>query len=314
MEKFFWKKKGRVFVPDGSVEWMKTHAQGPSPIEWDGVIRTYFASRPSNDITLPGFIDLEIENPNNILYVHQKPILELGSPGTFDEHGIIPHPAINVNGQVYMYYIAWQRRTTVPYCLTIGLAISDDGMNFRKYSEGPILSVERFDHLTVTAPCIINHNGLFYMYYTAGLKWIMLNNRWEHTYTIRMATSKDGIKWDRDFKNVLDPRDEYECIACPTVLLIDGVFHMWFSYKGSMSFRTGGDSYRIGYAVSHDLVNWERQDDKAGITVSENKDDWDHHMIEYGAAIEVNDRRLLFYNGNGFSQSGFGYAELIIEK
>ncbi len=310
---FNWEKKGHIFKPDGSIEWMKSHAQGPGPIVWNGNIRTYFAARPSKNLTLPTFIDLEIDNPTNILYIHKSPILELGTPGTFDEHGIIPRAPIMINGRLYMYYIGWSRRTSVPYALNIGLAISDDGTNFKKYSEGPVLGVDKMDALSVTAPGFIYHNSMFYMFYTAGLKWFLLNNRWEHTYTIRMAVSKDGINWERDFKNAIEPKNEFECTSAPAIVQIENEFHMWYSYKGSLDFRNAGDeSYRLGYATSKDLINWERKDDLAGINVSENKEAWDSEMIEYGTIIEINNKHYLFYNGNGFSESGFGYAELKI--
>jgi hypothetical protein len=34
-------------------------------------------------------------------------------------------------------------------------------------------------------------------------------------------------------------------------------------------------------------------------------------MIAYPAVITVDDRKLMFYNGNGFGREGFGYAEWI---
>ena len=308
---FSWEKKGLVFVPDGSIPWMASHAQGPSPFVVDNRLRIYFAARPRKDLTLPTFIDVDISDPLKLLAVHERPILELGKPGTFDEHGIIPKQALYVNGQIFLYYIGWQKKFNTPYSLGIGLATSDDGINFKRYRDGPIIGVEKDDAYSLTAPCIFYHNSMYYMYYTAGLNWYELNGRWEHTYTVRMATSKDGINWERDYKNVIEPKDEYECTSCPTVLEIDGLFHMWYSYKGSFDFRGAGkDSYRIGYATSKDLLNWERKDALAGIDVSPLQA-WDSEMIEYPAAIQVGEKHLLFYNGNGFSETGFGYAELV---
>ena len=44
----------------------------------------------------------------------------------------------------------------------------------------------------------------------------------------------------------------------------------------------------------------------AGITTSETG--WDSTMICYPFVVTVDDRTLLFYNGNGFGQTGIGYA------
>ena len=64
----------------------------------------------------------------------------------------------------------------------------------------------------------------------------------------------------------------------------------------------------IGYARSSDLKTWEREDEQAGIDVSE--DGWDSNMIAYPYVVKTRNGVYLFYNGNGFGASGFGYAIL----
>ena len=49
-------------------------------------------------------------------------------------------------------------------------------------------------------------------------------------------------------------------------------------------------------------------DDRAGIDVA--RSGWDSEMITYPEIVEHKGQKLMFYNGNGFGQSGFGYAEL----
>ena len=68
------------------------------------------------------------------------------------------------------------------------------------------------------------------------------------------------------------------------------------------------NSYRIGYAESKDGITWKRLDDKAGIERS--KFGWDSEMMSYPNVIKYQDKIYMFYNGNGFGQSGFGYAIL----
>jgi hypothetical protein len=308
---FYWKKLGHVYKPDGSVSWMQSHAQGGSAILWNGNIRVFFASRPAKNVTMPTFVDLSAEDPTQVLYVNPTPILDLGAPGAFDENGIIPVCPMLIDGLLHLYYIAWSRRTNTPYSLSIGLAVSEDGTTFRRKYPGPVLGVSKNDWLSVTAPGIIYHEGVYHMFYTAGLDWHFLNGRWEHTYTIRHATSINGSDWERDYINVLEPKDQYECLSSPTVQFIDGTFHMWYSYKGSVDFRGNGETYRIGYATSKDLQNWQRQDDRAGISLSDNPEAWDSRMIEYPCTFSFGEKRLMFYNGNDFGGSGFGCAELV---
>jgi hypothetical protein len=77
---------------------------------------------------------------------------------------------------------------------------------------------------------------------------------------------------------------------------------MWYSI------RSHSRPYRIGYAESADGLCWERRDHEAGIEASASG--WDSEMICYAAVIDVNGRRLLFYNGNRHGATGFGVAEL----
>lgn len=303
-----WVKHNLIFKAEGNFNWMNSHSQGPTGLLLDDTLRIYFASRPKNDLTLPTFIDLDRYNFNDIVHLNQKPILELGKPGTFDEHGIIPKHAMVVNDKIHLYYIGWSRKSNTPYSLAIGLAISDDGLSFERYSQGPIIGIEKGDSYSMTAPCIFFEDGLYHMFYTSGIAWIRINGKFEHTYTIRKAISSDGIHWTRNFKNILEPSNELECISNPTIIKIGSGYHMWYSYKGSLDFRSGGDSYRIGYASSHNLENWERMDAKAGIDVS--KDGWDSEMIEYPNIVTVDSKHFMFYNGNGFGASGFGFASL----
>lgn len=302
-----WEKKGKIFQPTGEGGWMHTHAQGPTAIEMDNCIRIFFASRPKKDLTLPTYIDVDKHDLNKINYLHDQPILPLGDLGTFDEHGIIPKIVLKIKGQYFLYYIGWSKRSSTPYSLSVGLATSSDGSNFEKYSGGPIIGLEKEDSLSITAPCIFLSNGVYHMFYTSGLDWIWIDGRLEHTYTIRLALSDDGITWHRDFKNIINPTNKHECISNPTILCVDNYFHMWFSYKGSRNFRNEkNQSYRIGYAISKDLRSWQRDDASSGITVSDSG--WDSEMLEYPNAININDRNILLYNGNGFGAEGFGWA------
>ena len=88
---------------------------------------------------------------------------------------------------------------------------------------------------------------------------------------------------------------------------------MWYSYRSFLDYITSSSSsYRIGYAESHDGIIWERKDDSSlSLDVDDNINHWDGFMVGYTHVIDVKDKCLMFYNGNGFGASGFGYAELV---
>lgn len=83
---------------------------------------------------------------------------------------------------------------------------------------------------------------------------------------------------------------------------------MLFGYRGITDFRDGTNSYRIGYAWSANLTDWTRADAQAGIDPSSTG--WDSRMMAYPYVVSVSGRTLLFYNGNGFGQTGIRCAEL----
>ena len=289
---------------------MRTHAQVPTPLVGDGFIRVYFSSRPDPRLSLTTFADLDIDDPKKILRLNTEPLLELGKPGTFDEHGIMPSCAIKDGSRVFLYYSGWSRGASVPYTNSTGLAISDDGgVTFKKISEGPILAKSIYDPFSATSPVVLQDGDGWHMWYCSGTGWLEVMGKYEHTYDIKYARSSDGIAWTPSAEPVIQQQTGNEAITRPYVVKSNDGYRMWFCYRGSHSFRDGEDAYRIGYAHSRDLRHWHREDDAAGINVSETG--WDSKMIAYPAIVTVNNRTLMFYNGNGFGVEGFGYATLV---
>ncbi|HEV3473273.1 MAG TPA: hypothetical protein VG408_08735 [Actinomycetota bacterium] len=93
---------------------MNTHAQIPTVLVQRDRLRIYFATRPEPGLSLTTFLDVDADEPRRILYVHPEPILDLGRPGSFDEHGIMPSCVLQLGSRVWLYYGGWSRRTSVP--------------------------------------------------------------------------------------------------------------------------------------------------------------------------------------------------------
>ena len=132
----------------------------------------------------------------------------------------------------------------------------------------------------------------------------------DRVYKIAHATSEDGINWHRDGRQIIADRlNTDECQALPTVFHRDGTYHMYFCYREAHGFRKQSNSaYRIGYAHSNDLIDWVRDDSKAGIDVSE--DGWDSQMQCYPHTFQLDGKVYMLYNGNEFGRFGFGLAVL----
>lgn len=307
-----WIKRGLIFSCDQAPHsFIHSHTQIPTALVKDERIRIYYATRPDGKLSVTTFFDVALSDPSKILAIHDRPILELGIPGMFDEHGIMPNVVMNVGNDIYLYYVGWSQRVSVPYSNWAGLAISTDGgTTFRRKFRAPILDRTPDELYHTAASSILIENNLWRMWYVCGCDWIMVNGKWELTYTVKYAHSTDGVNWKRSKDSVIQQAHPQEAITRPSVVKINDIYHMWYCYRGSVDFRDGAQSYRIGYASSGDGISWTRDDTHAGIEPS--REGWDSKMLAYPNVVRVGDRLLMFYNGNFFGQGGIGYAELKI--
>jgi predicted GH43/DUF377 family glycosyl hydrolase len=315
---FKWKKLGKVFDPTEikGRNWINEYSQAPSALVFDKFVRVYFSSRPNPDekgqyVSYTGFVDLNRFNLLEILNVSENPILELGELGTFDEFGIYPASAIKNDDKVNVYYTGHTRCESVPFNTAIGLAISsDNGKTFSKMGSGPVLSYTPDEPFSLSGPKIRKFNDTWYLWYIAGRKWIVPDGKPELIYRIRMASSADGINWIKLDKNIIEDKlGANEVQASPDVLFKNEKFHMFFCYMVTPDFRKNKEkAYRIGYAYSTDLINWIRDDSKAGIDISEQG--WDSEMIAYPHVFDLDGKTYMFYLGNQVGKYGFGLARL----
>ena len=294
---------------------MNEYAQAPSVIIFKDYVRVYFACRPLPDangqyISLLAYIDLKRDNLFEIINICEQPILPLGDLGTFDEFGTNPASVIELEDGVRMYYAGWTRCESVPFNSAIGIAVShDSGETFKRLGSGPILSYSVDEPFVLGSPKIRKFNNVWYLWYVAGKKWIENNGKKEPVYKIRMASSNDGINWKKIGRDLIENKlEENECQASPDVFFMNGRYHMVFSYRYNLDFKTRGKGYRMGYASSVDLINWVREDDKVGIDVSESG--WDSEMVSYAHVFELDSDWYMLYLGNQHGRYGFGLAQL----
>lgn len=309
--KFKWLKKGRIFKTNGFFEWSKTHTALPTPVLLDkNVLRIFYSTRDSEQRSRISYIDVNPDNPQRVEYIHDKPIMDLGGIGTFDDRGMTTSFVKQINDEFYFYYNGYNLALPARYRIAIGLATSKKlDKDFNKKSSGPIIDRSIYSPCGSATPFIIEQNGYFKMWFTSFIKWEIINGEPEPFYRIAYAESKDGVDWKIKNERCIDLQDDEGGIVRPTVLRYKEKYHMWFSVRKNTGYRDNSkNSYRIGYAYSSDGIIWHRVDSNVGIAVS--NEGWDSFMIAYPFVIPVNNKIYMFYNGNGFGQSGFGYAEL----
>jgi len=297
-------------MPDKNYAWSKTHAQVPTvDILNDKIWRVYYCARDSFNQSRISYFDVEAGNPSHVLYRHNAPILQLGKLGTFDDAGMMPSSIVTVGGIKYLYYTGWNVRKSIPYQNTIGLAISRDyGQTYERAGEGPVLGLSLHEPYFIGTATVIHENGLWRNWYAACTGWDMIDGKAEPRYHLKYSESRDGIEWRRDCKVAIDYKDANEGgLVRASVVKQNGRYLMWYARRGIIGYRNDRrHSYRIGYAESLDGINWKRMDELASIDVSETG--WDADMITYPNVVQNGSTSFLFYNGNGFGQSGIGVA------
>jgi len=307
-----WHKHGLIFDPLVHAIWIHSHAQVPTVFCRSDCIRVFFSGRNSRGQSFITYVDLDKQNPKEILYIHDRPIIPMGKTGTFDDEGMMPSDLILHDGRLYMYYSGWNRRLTSPYHNATGVLVSDDnGDTFKRLFEGPILDRIATEPYLAVTPSILVENSGWKMWYISGLSWENIRGKIEPIYAIKYAYSSDGVHWIRPSPVCIPQNHELEAFSRPCVIKHSGIYKMWFCYRNSVDFRGGDGSYHIGYAESCDGINWERMDNRAEWMLQ--TDVWEKEMQCYPYVVDVNlgsqTKRYMFYNGNGFGKSGFGYAE-----
>lgn len=319
---FRWEKLGRIYNPldfPDRPEWQNEFALAPWSLVLDNVVRVFFGCRPPRDVrgqrvTYTSYVDLDRADLFHIRGFAKNPVLSLGSLGGFDEFGTYPLSVIRRDidppGHLLGFYAGWTRCESVPFNVGLGAAISrDNGENFEKLGPGPILSYSQFEPFTLSGPKVRKFGDSYYLFYIAGREWLEIEGRFEISHKIRLATSPDGLNWiklDRDL--IKNAWDEHEAQASPDVIYANSRYHMFFCGWIPSSFRTTRDR-RIGYAWSTDLVNWNRDDQLAGIAPS--VEGWDNEMVAYPHVFELDGHTYLLYIGNEVGRFGFGLARLL---
>lgn len=315
-----WQKRGLVMdlneisLPRGYV----SHAQSPQVLQFDDFVRVYFSTRSVDTVNgkfLSHISYLDVTSDlRSMIGLCQHEVLPLGGLGCFDEHGVFPMNVLRVGDEVWGYTTGWNRRASVSVDTAIGLVCSKDaGRTFERTSAGPVLAPSLHEPFLVGDAFVQFYNGLFHMWYIFGTRWQRYgaDSAPERVYKIGHTTSHDGIAWRPcgGRQIIADVIGIDECQALPTVVQFEGRYHMFFCFREAHDFRaTSGRGYRLGHAVSDDLLVWSRDDTFAPPLGQPG--DWDAEMQCYPHAFVRDGQLVLLYNGDRFGARGFGAAVL----
>ena len=294
-----WRRLGRLALDASPAPWAATHAALPvvDPID-DERFAVYLSLRDGQGRARIGRTMLTMGAAPALAALESEPALDLGALGTFDDSGVTSSCLLESGGRRFLFYTGWSRGVTVPFYLSAGVAVSDGGP-FRRVSPAPLLDRNPVDPYLTASPFVLAEDGRWRMWYVSGTDWRPHATGPRHYYHIRYAESLDGTTWQRGGKVCIDYAAAGEhAFARPCVVHEGELYRMWYAVRGG--------SYRIGYAESHDGLDWTRLDGEAGLEPT--GDGWESTMVAYPFVFEHDGHRYMLYNGNDYGRTGVGLA------
>eukprot|EP01051_Picozoa_sp_SAG22_P017172 SAG22_NODE_2586_length_2411_cov_2.865052_1_plen_351_part_00 len=255
------------------------------------------------------------------------PLFERGDEGRFD-HNWCVLPCVHRFGQRWHLYYSGNEGSTgtgLQGFPGIGLATSDDGVHFTKYSDDPVITGDQTREFPTNrgiagGGTILEEAGggpdgsvRYRMYYTLAVGTPDTDIRIDQEKHCAVCFSTDGIVFT-DHRIVMSPRPdvprEDAAVAAPYVWREEdsGLYRMIYSPIG-----TQFGFYSLAQAVSCDGLVWHRgagDENVALVPDSTNLSSWERQMVEYPSVLRLDSgsELLMFYCGNGYGATGVGVA------
>lgn len=312
-----WKKGKQLFHWENFRQNISySHASVPFALHLEGDnFIIYFGARNDKGHSVPFCIKAQICNGQVLMKGEPiGPLMNVGDLGTFDDSGVMPTCVVKHDGAYWMYYIGWNPEVTVSYRLSIGLAISQDGIHFERYSSAPLMDRSLEEVYFNTAPYVLKGEQGWEMYYVSCTSWEVLEGKTEPQYTVKRAFSDDGIHWHRENKILLDYDNLGEAFGRPCLMNLSvAEKFLFFSYRKLSGYRNVvGNAYQTAYAQWDDKLKiWQKKYEDT-LPLGQ-QGEWDAQMACYGHLFKHQGIYWMLYNGNDFGKSGFGYAQWIAE-
>ncbi|ESX89640.1 hypothetical protein [Mesorhizobium sp. M1143] len=305
-----WTRQGLLVPIKAGHGWWGSYAQVPtvlalSPRLW----RIYFAGRNSANRSSILAVDVDPQDGMRVLGEYFDPIMEPGLPGTFDCSGLGPSCAVMIGGRVHLYYSGIYPRSDVSFQIAIGLATSDDGLNFERAFAGPVRSIGPADPYFVSTPFVGAIKGGYRMWYASGTGWVETRGVREPDYVLRSCVSRDGILWETGSVPVLgDDLGDGNSQTRPWVTHEAGGIRLWYSRRGR-DFRDGGnEAYRLFSRLIDVRDGMAGEAEPVIFSNPPAAGDFDSWMQAYCCVMRRASGEVMFYNGNGFGEAGIGWA------
>jgi hypothetical protein len=303
-----WRKRGLIFHRDQLPDWAASSALQPTPLarSREGTARVYCGFRDADGRSRVGTVDIAWAGDGlTVTGVGDKPALDVGAPGAFDQDGVVPSAVCERDGEIWLYYAGYRRGDAhTRFTVFGGTAVSrDGGLRFMRLDTSPTLGPSREARLFRVVHSILPHPEGWQAWYGAGSQFVSGETKTLPVYDIRHCVSRDGRTFPDSGVVCIAPGPGEHRVGRPNVLPAADGYRMFYG-AGTESIP-----YVLRLAASADGIQWRDRSDELGLT--RGPDAWDSEMMAYPAFVELAGHGCLLYNGNGYGRDGFGWAELI---
>lgn len=189
-------------------------------------------------------------------------------------------------------YKMWYMHTYESGRADINYAESVDGFHWHNTLQKAVLSAGApgsWDGYMVGTGAIIKEDGVFKMYYVGCRSY-------DSDQNVGLATSTDGINWQKNDKPVLYHSSDESKITGTAVVKKDGLYYMYFT----SGFSSG--LYKIGVAVSQDGISWEKRTEPVVVP----SEVWESSGIVYPTVVYNGTKFIMIYKN--LNRTAFGMA------
>ena len=317
LAKWKWQRneKNPIIAPVKGSTYDSNRTMNPFVVRMGDQYRIYYAGAGSG-VHRICLATAPVSDPAQI--TRHGPVLEAGEKGRFDGAWCVLPMIYKFGDKWYLYYSGNDGKPGGLQAFHgTGLALSDDGLKFERYSKEPIMTGDQTKEFpknkgiacggTIIKDVQPDGSVKYRMFYTVAVGKPSKDVKIDQEKHCAVAHSVDGIHWT-DHRIIMSRRPDVTtddiAVAGPVVWRDGDVYRMLYSGIGT---RWG--YYSISEAVSADGYTWYRGEGDENLSLAPNPDSpWEKEMVEYAAVIKEGDTLRLFYCGNRFGGAGIGTA------
>lgn len=278
---FVWVRySGNPIFPAVPGTWRESQTANPDLLLFGGTYFLYFRGQQGGHDRI-GVATVSRRQFDGVTWkIREKPVIDVGVEGSWDDTHALDPAAVRVGRRVFLYYTGVSPRADRAICL----AISDDGIHFRKYRKNPVV--------IGGAPEVVRRGRTFFLYF------------WKKKpsgsgYQIHCATSSNGLEYTEISAEPILPVGpagswDSHTTETPRIFSEKGLYYMM--YCGSD--RHNDYPADAGLATSRDLVHWTKFSGNP-IFSRGREGAWDEGAIWFTTVEKINGMFYLWYEGYG---------------